>query len=314
MPDRIKEPPFLDLTESPAGFVTPTTQPIGPDWWDGRWPVGGINSLAGLERWVEKQLDEMICLQETDTLAYLSRPLGIQALKNADRYLGRNGTVNHPRRPCDEQLQSVEDVEDALEAVLRYLRQQLADGVITASEPAVPSPTSRPGKPPLKSWIQSNLDSAIRKYVAERAAAFESLRKAVRDDQKGAVEEARRTFGRNSIAIALRVKARAMVSKSPEWQAIADDLGLRDRHRKPVPGRFDIVVDDKAAFLGDPVSQSVELQDAIRHVRKNLGDRPEADAIVAKLEDRKILPERAEELVDLVLAQRAEDRIGRKSR
>jgi hypothetical protein len=83
------------------------------------------HSLDDLKGWVEHRLEDMIWHQGRDLWADLGRLLGVQALKNADRYLGQFGTGDHPPRPADDKLQRVEDVEDALKAVLRYLRQQL---------------------------------------------------------------------------------------------------------------------------------------------------------------------------------------------
>lgn len=114
-------------------------------------------------------------------------------------------------RPADDKLQRVEDVEDALEAVLRYLRQQLQPAGTPSPPTASPAPSA--ASTALRSWVQSDLDAAIHKYVADRAASYNSLRKAVEDNRKGAVDNAREMFGRNVVAAALGVKARAMVSK-----------------------------------------------------------------------------------------------------
>src|SRR4051812_37641408 len=35
-------------------------EPEGPDWWEGRWPEGGINSLDDLRKWVEERLNDFI--------------------------------------------------------------------------------------------------------------------------------------------------------------------------------------------------------------------------------------------------------------
>ena len=50
--------------------------------------------------------------------------------------------------------------------------------------------------------------------------------------KKGAAREARKLFGRNVIVRALGVRSRVMVSRSPAWEAIANDLGIPlARHR-----------------------------------------------------------------------------------
>jgi hypothetical protein len=243
----------------------------------------------------------MISLQSSDSLADLGRLLGVQALKNADRYLGLFGKADHPPRPADDKLQRVEDVEDALEAVVRYLRQQ--------PQPAGP-PRRRPrlavsGSPPLRSWTQPDLDAAIYKYVAERGASYKSLRDAVERNQKGAVEPARAMFGRNVVAAALGVKAKAMVSKSPAWREVAGTLrlgadGLRRLNPTMTTG-YGYALDEKAATTGDAVADAVERRDAIRFVRKKLKKGERADAIVVGLENGDISTEQAEEMVNMLL-------------
>jgi hypothetical protein len=248
----------------------------------------------------------MLSLQSSDSLADLGRLLGVQALKNADRYLGLFGKGDHPPRPVDDKLQRVEDVEDALEAVVRYLRQQSQPAGTAGPQTAVPRvPSAVSGSPPLRSWTQPDLDAAIYKYVAERGASYKSLRDAVERNQKGAVEAAREMFGRNVVAAALGVKAKAMVSKSPAWREVAGTLrlgadGLRRLNHTMTTG-YGYALDEKAATSGDPVADEVERRDAIRFVRKKLKKGEKADAIVAGLENGDISPEQAEEMVKLVL-------------
>jgi hypothetical protein len=314
VPDDFEEPCFLDYTDDPARFDASVERPAGPSWWRGWWPSGGINSLDDLTRWVEYRLDEMISLQGWDTLADLGRMLGVQALQNADRYLGQFGKGDHPPRPYDDQLQRVEDVENALEDLLRYLRLQQAQpaarpetthagaDIVTASPS---NPGSASDTPPLRSWVQSELDEAIYKYKAERAASYNSLREAIEAGRKGAVESARKMFGRNPISIALGVKARAMVSKSPAWREIADALRLRGdglrRLKTSDKIGFDYAENQKASSAADPTASAVELRDAINLVRRKLkGER--ADAIVERLERGDMTAEQAEELVEMLVA------------
>lgn len=321
-PDDFEEPCFLDYTDDPARFDQPSERPVGPSWWQGWWPSGGINSLADLTQWVEYRLDEMISLQGWDSLADIGRMLGVQALKNADRYLGQFGKGDHPPRPYDDQLQRVEDVENALEDLLRCLRQQHYPSTPPAPTTPVNQTTGTPifsssgDTPPLRSWVQSELDAAIYKYKADRATIYNSLRQAIDADLKGAVESARQTFGRNAVATALGVKARAMVSKSPAWREIADALrlngdGLRRLNHANKTG-FSIAESRKVGST-DPTADEVERRDAIRFVRRKLkGER--ADAIVSALESGDISPDGVEEMVEMILNDPDADRPRRKSR
>jgi hypothetical protein len=84
----------------------------------------------------------------------------------------------------------------------------------TPTEPPASAPTAK-ADPELRSWTQKELDKAIRQYKAERAASYADLLDAVRRNKPGAKKKAQEIYGRNAIARALGVKAKAMVSKSP---------------------------------------------------------------------------------------------------
>ena len=104
---------------------TPEDEPVGPEWWEGRWPAGGIASLEDLERWVDSHLNEMILLNWTHPrLGSIARMIGRQAVRNATRYLDRNGRGDHPSQPIPHQLEHIEQIESALVALLRYIRRE----------------------------------------------------------------------------------------------------------------------------------------------------------------------------------------------
>jgi hypothetical protein len=105
--DGFEEPCALDALdyEDAPGYFRPLPEPPARlSWWQGDCPTCGLNSLDDLQLWVESWLDEMIALQECDSLAEPGRLLGVQALANAHRYLGRFGKGDHPPRPSDDQL------------------------------------------------------------------------------------------------------------------------------------------------------------------------------------------------------------------
>jgi hypothetical protein len=90
-------------------------------------------------------------------------------------------------------------------------------------------------KADLRAWTQDDLDKAIREYKAQRAASYAGLRDGSKRNSPAAKKAAKEVYGRNAIARALGVKSRSMVSKSPAWIAIAQDLGL-ELHRGLVTG------------------------------------------------------------------------------
>lgn len=313
--DEIEEPCAFDRADDAGGRSGSAMPPVGMTWWSGRWPPGGVNSVADLEWWVALRLEEMIDLQGDDSLAEIGRLLGLQALKNADRYLGQQGDGGHPRRPSDDQLQRVEDVEDALEAILRHIRQKsLSAAPVQPNQtlpvpPAPPSSAVKHAHPPKRSWKQDELEAAIQAYIAQRAASYNSLREAVRENRRGAVDSARKTFGRNTIVKALGVKSGAMVTKSPAWKQAATELGLSpykmQRMSRPRKTGLDIAVEEKTEAT-DPVADDVERRDAIRYVNKHLKGQY-AEAIVAGLNSGKIPPERVEEMVETLLSDGDDD-------
>jgi len=120
------EPCFLTHEDDPA-MVTPSAEPpVGPAWWEGRWPHGGIHSLADLERWVNERLEEAIAMRwySADTLGGIALSIGRQAVENATRYLARFGSGNHPPRVEADRIRDFAGVQNALEALLRHIKQE----------------------------------------------------------------------------------------------------------------------------------------------------------------------------------------------
>lgn len=331
--DPPEEPVFLDYKDDPdyfEGRYEPATPPAGMTWWEGRWPTGGVNGPDDLQWYVEMSLEQMISFQGCETLADLGLGVGVQALKNADRYLGLHGKGDHPLRPPADQLQRVEAVEDALEAVIRYLRRQ-GQPAATTPVPSTARSAGVKGKYPTpRSWTQGQLDAAIHQYVAQRAGALKSLRDAVEAGSKGALKSAQKMFGRNEVARALGVKARAMVTDSVAWQEVAADLQLPCRSvghlglKRSGKIGFDKASDDKAEADGDLVAEAVEEREAVEdagtemtekaaiaHVRKHLSGY-EADAIIKNIQSGDVPPERVKKLVKTLLEGRDDTRTRRR--
>jgi hypothetical protein len=170
------------------------------------------------------------------------------------------------------------------------------------------SPTAR-----LRSWTQSDLDDAIRKYKAERASIYADLVEGVRKKRPGAIKSARKVFGRNAIARALGVKARAMVTYSEEWQSIAHELRLAPAkaNRKPPTASdrigLDIAVEQQAEAEGDQTSLEVIHKETIRLARQWLPEEA-ANSLVDSLERGEITDDQARETIELYSEQQKDNR------
>lgn len=312
--DDLDEPCALDYEDAPGYFHPQPQPPAGLTWWQGWWPSYGINSLDDLRLWVETRLDEMISLQSSDSLADIGRLLGVQALKNADRYLGLFGKGDHPPRPSDDKLQRVEDVEDALEAVVRYLRQQSQPAGPSTLPPAQSASTA-PVSPPKHRWVQAEADAAIGEFIAQRTHQLAPLRTGAQADQKEAIEKARALVGRNAISRALGV-SQGMVSKSPAYKHIAADFHLlRDTPalNKSRAIGLDIAIEDKAVSEDDPVVEEAARREAAGIIRSKL-DEEDADLLIGQMECGTISTEKALEYAQVMLDNKDETRTRRKPR
>jgi hypothetical protein len=162
-----------------------------------------------------------------------------------------------------------------------------------------------------RSWTQVDLDEAIRKYKSERASTYNDLVDAVKRGRKGAKKSARDLFGRNAVVRALGVKSAAMVSNSPVWQAIADELKLRGPSRStshPHSQRIglEIAMEDQAQATSAPILDQAVQQETIRLIGKSM-PATEAEATIEKLQRGEISDDAARELVD-VFAQQQHDK------
>lgn len=124
---------------------------------------------------------------------------------------------NHPARVADRAGQkairlAVNGVLESLNAMSSSLRKKLVgQGSGEHSEG--------------KEWNKEGLEEAIKQYRATKTMEFLTMKNAIADGEQNAITNAQKLFGRNSIATTLHV-SRAMVSNSPEWQSLADELGI----------------------------------------------------------------------------------------
>ena len=283
---------------------TPEDEPVGPEWWEGRWPAGGITSLEDLERWVNAELEEMISLNWTHPKTIggeFARKIGRQALRNATRYLDRHGRGDHPPQPIADQLEHIEQIEAALGAVLRHIRQGSDGGGAPQTDPETEGKAKasrRSRAVPKRSWLQDDLDEEIRKYKAHRASIYKELVERVREGRPGAIRAATKVFGRNLLVDKLGVKSPAMVTNSKVWQEIAEELKLKKDGVAPRRGRvgLDPALDKKADEEGGSVLDLVVNSETIRLINKWMR-KEEAEATIFKLQSGEITDDQARELV-----------------
>jgi hypothetical protein len=275
---------------------------------------------------------------------FWSYPLAVELAWDALRDLADRLGVDRPPEPA--QAEDDRTCRRALDQVIDWCWKQenkgqggqaapceppAQGGVVTTGgqAPAIPSQT-QPGQgqgaddagpqrrtkadaAPLRSWTQDDLDAAIRKYKADRAGSYYGLREAVREGRGGAREQAQKRFGRNAIAKALGVKARAMVSKSPAWQEMADELGLprKGRKKRPLDKNkrigYGFAEEEKAEAMGEQTVDKVLRNETIAQIRQNM-DPKDAEATLNSLESGGITDDGAREIVQLYIASKKDDR------
>lgn len=309
IPDDFDVPGAYYPDEVPGNFQPPTPPP-GFAWWRGWWPTYGLNSPDDLKLYVEVELDQMISRQD-GPLAEFGFALGVQALKNADRYLGLHGDGDHPRRPGDEELKQAEIVEDALEAIVRYLRgkqQPHAPTSITSSNPPAPSPRKQRRSP-------DETEARINEYVAKIAPKLAALREDAQADRKAAINAAQALIGRNSISRATGVSLGA-VSNSAIYRQLSSEFHLkRDRpalDRSRAIG-LDIAIEERAMSDDDPVVEEVARREAAELIRSKL-DEEDAQPLLDQLELGTLSAERVWEIAQVMLDNRDDTRTKRKTR
>lgn len=186
----------------------------------------------------------------------------------------------------------------------------------------IPGPTqnqtisSEPKKSPaakanVRSWTQPDLNDAIRKYQAQRASGYRDLLEGVRAGRPGAKKAAQKMFGRNAIARELQVKAPAMVTNSPVWQAIADELRIprgKDRNQKASQKvGLNIAIEQQALETAKSGIELVVQDETLRLIRKSMSD-AEAEPLVEQLQRGDITDDQAREIVSMTRDQKRDQR------
>jgi hypothetical protein len=179
-----------------------------------------------------------------------------------------------------------------------------------------------------RSWTQPELDDAIREYRATRASTYKDLVAAVRKGRRGAVESARKIYGRNAIAKALGVRAASMISKSNVWQHIAEELRLNRAYEQSLPRRkrigLEAALERKAVEIAttnqdpeeepDPAAAARQIPpEMLAQIRSTLGG-DVAEAAIEKLARGEIDNNQLAEIIRLAQDQSRDDRSRRSSR
>jgi hypothetical protein len=164
----------------------------------------------------------------------------------------------------------------------------------------------------LRSYTQAGLDAAIREYQARRARSYQELVEAVKKGGQGARKSAQTLFGRNAVARALGVKARAMVSKSEAWLQIARELQLPHKAQPAVPAKqkkigIAIAEERKAEAQGDTVFRDVIHNETITLARRVL-PRNLAESVIQQLLAGEIDDDGARKIIELSQEQRKDDK------
>jgi hypothetical protein len=130
---------FLTPEDDPSMLDPPMFAP-GPAWWEGLWPVEDIDSLADLERYVDWRLTDLIAMSwsASKVVKEIGEGLGIQAAKNAVRWLNRHGDEEPPTLGSADMGHPL-DVENALHRILRHIRSRQAKRSVG---PSLTPPTS----------------------------------------------------------------------------------------------------------------------------------------------------------------------------
>ncbi len=158
-------------------------------------------------------------------------------------------------------------------------------------------------KTPKRSYTQADVDAAIREYKAKRSSTYNDLLAAVKRGKPGARVSAQRMFGRNLLARVLGVKSNVMISKSPEWQTIATELGLNRSKRKAArPVKLEVAEEELANAHGQS-DQNVVQRETFAILRRSMAS-GEAEATIDKLVRGVISDDDAREIAELAAEQK----------
>lgn len=156
-------------------------------------------------------------------------------------------------------------------------------------------------KKPKRSWTQLEVNRKIAEHKAN-TANYHELVNLVAEGTLGATKAARKLFGRNAIAAKFGIPP-AMVTKSTEWQGIADVLGLAKRSGSPSQPRptkigLDIAIEKQGEAAAVPAIDQAIRRETIKIVKAAM-ERVSAEATIEKLDRGDMSDDQARELADI---------------
>jgi len=154
---------------------------------------------------------------------------------------------------------------------------------------------------------QEEVDLEIREYKAARTATHTDLRDAVRANRKGAINAARKLFGRNKVAREIGCKSKTMVTNSKVYKVIQQELRLNEP-RRSVRNRsgFDGAINPASERAGDPVTEQIIANETRELVRKHL-DAKEANEVIQKLDIGEMTDSQVRMFIEVHQQQKRDD-------
>ncbi|MFV0442554.1 MAG: hypothetical protein ACK5Q5_03180 [Planctomycetaceae bacterium] len=189
--------------------------------------------------------------------------------------------IAHSPERCSE-LQTRHEIARNITAVLKNLdtlRARLIEKLLGREEDV---------KSRKRSWTQETLNEAIRDHRLRNDKLFWKLKRRIKKGEPEAIKEAIQLFGRNSIVKLLGVKSPDMVTKSNEWKAIADELGLP---RGPAHLRKQVSRKKTIPSASD--------DDLLRKMRSKLSPE-QVEQTLAKLEEGKMSRDDVLEMIEML--------------
>ena len=110
-----------------------------------------------------------------------------------------------------------------------------------------------------------------------------------------------------------------MVTKSPVWQQIAEDLDLpRKGHlgglHKGKRRGLDIAVEEQSEAKGDLVAADVDKRDTVALIKREIGDKRVAGLLIEQVEEGKMSHEKAVETIRVYLEQQQDEQEDKRHR
>jgi hypothetical protein len=169
----------------------------------------------------------------------------------------------------------------------------------------LPEPETDPDSKPSKSkrsWTQTEADTEISKYKADRSPHFYDLvnkiDKSSGSHRKRVIKSARKVFGRNAISRETGIP-QGMVSKSSEWEIIKTALHFDDS--LGTKSHFGKAIEDSSEAAGDQTADAVEQSETISLINARVGRHftiAEATALIEDLIAGRRSDDNAREVLD----------------